>query len=383
VKCENYTRGGILKYRFGYYSAGRYIGELPLSTFGKDRTETLPATDEPSLVLPVVYFDDLPAGVPLVTNDVTFQVDVSAQRPAMLAEGLPEALVPRAVACTVSVRGGYLKLTNSNDAINTNLYRGTLTTISLPEAHFEYRFEWMLSALYGRHEEESRPRQLSLLATNGSIVLPVVLYDDLAPNDVVPRSTVVRFSVDMAGAVTTDGHPFHPILDRVFVNGEFVRWLPNGCEGCIWRRDWAPWDPVEWNSNNYYLTNVPGTQVYTGGVTIDPSERLALTYRYGINGQDNEPPGGQNHVRYIRNAGEYTLPLDKFGAPVQEPSFGNLTATRSDQDHVLISWLGSPRRPPSELRGCVRQLLGRPPRDRRAELHQLAGDRRSKVLPLG
>ena len=91
VVRTNFTPGGIVNYRFSYYdSAGRWIPELPLSTCGKERTATLPSTQETSLALPVVDFDDLPAGVPLVTNDVTFQVDLSAQRPALLADGIPD-----------------------------------------------------------------------------------------------------------------------------------------------------------------------------------------------------------------------------------------------------------------------------------------------------
>ena len=181
----------------------------------------------------------------------------------------------------------------------------------------------------------------------------MVSFEDLKSGDFLPRSTVVRFSVDMAGAVATDGHPFHPTLDRVFVNGDFVHWYPRGEEGGRVSHGWGPWDPVAWQPsylNGPDLTNVPGTQVYTGAVTIEPSERLALTYRYRINGWDNEPPGERNHVRYIRTAGEYTLPLDAFGAPEQEPSFGDLKAKLSGPQHVLISWLG---RPGVRLQSCA------------------------------
>ena len=341
VVRTNFTPGGIVSYRFSYHdSAWRRFVEQPQSTSGEDRTATLPATPEPSLVLPVVYFDDLPAGVALVTNDVTFQVDLSAQM-HWIADWFPP--LPVSVRCTVY--GGDVQLTNFNGAINTNIYRGTLRIISLPEARFEYQFHHrgdFPRPTWSRWEQFTE-RSSSLLTTNGPIVLPVVFFDDLQSSDVLPRSTVVRLSVDMAGAVTTDGHPFHPTLDRVFVNGDFIHWYPEGGVGGSVIRGWGPWDPIAWAPDflkRYHLTNVPGTQVYTGAVSIDPSERLALTYRYSINGQDNEPPGGQNHVRYVRNAGEYTLPLDKFGAPEQEPSFGNLRAVLATPGNVGLSWLG-------------------------------------------
>lgn len=359
VACTNFVPGGVVNYRFDYYShsAGRYVGELPLSTCGNERTATLPATPETSLVLPVVHFDDLPAGVPWVTNDVTFQVDLSAQRPALLADWRPDEW-PLFVRSRVSIQGGDVQLTNSNSAINTNIYCGTLRMISLPGARFEYRFRYWTMLPSWECEEQSVKRSFSLLDTNGSVILPVVFFDNLEPADVLPRSTEVRFSVDMTGAVTTDGHPFHPTLDRVFVNGDFVRWHLNGEYAGAATHDWGPWDPVVWAPvylSNYYLTNVPGTQVYTGAVTLEPSDRLALAYRYSINGQDNEPPGGQNRVRYVRAAGEYTLPLDRFGAPVQEPSFGNFKATVSDPQHVLISWLG---RPGVRLQSCAHLATG-------------------------
>jgi hypothetical protein len=70
----------------------------------------------------------------------------------------------------------------------------------------------------------------------------------------------------------------------------------------------------------YYLTNTPGTQVYTVAIAIYPPNVLALTYRSCINGQNNEPPGGQNRLRYIRIAGDYTLPLDTFRIPSSRQS---------------------------------------------------------------
>ena len=49
---------------------------------------------------------------------------------------------------------------------------------------------------------------------------------------------------------------------------------------------------------------------------------MRLTYKYGIDdgtdNLDNEASFGINHVRYIRQTGAYTMPLDTFGVMAQE-----------------------------------------------------------------
>ena len=69
---------------------------------------------------------------------------------------------------------------------------------------------------------------------------------------------------------------------------------------------------------------------------------LALTYKYSIDGPDNEAGFEQNHVRYIRNVGNYIMPLDVFGSQKVEPSFGNLNIGLAPSSRVLLTWLGLP-----------------------------------------
>ena len=85
-----------------------------------------------------------------------------------------------------------------------------------------------------------------------------------------------------------------------------------------------------------------------------PADTL-VTYQVDMTAQVADGSGGQNHLRYIRATGDYIMPLDTFGTPTQEPSFGNLTATRSDPAHVLISWLG---RPGVHLQSCADPSAG-------------------------
>jgi hypothetical protein len=81
-----------------------------------------------------------------------------------------------------------------------------------------------------------------------------------------------------------------------------------------------------------------------------------LTYKYAIydgtnpNSLDNEAASGQNHFRYIRQAPNYSFPVDTFGNQYNEPiAWGSatgvnkmLTVGAPAAGHVPISWLGLP-----------------------------------------
>jgi hypothetical protein len=166
----------------------------------------------------------------------------------------------------------------------------------------------------------------------------------------------VHFMVDMTEARTADGRAFDPAVDKVYLNGDFLNW--SGCftSGGLGNVGWARWEvcPGGWGGLPN-LTKVPPNCVYSLSVGLSPPGGQVLAYRYSINGQDNEPTGGRDHVRWVRGTGEYSLPLDKFGAPVQEQSFGDLTATLSDPQQVLISWLG---RPGVRLQSCANPATG-------------------------
>lgn len=350
----NNSPGTMVSYVFGYEfpSPLYHQRESPLSTCGSNRTVVLPATNGAHLVLPVVYFDDLPPGVPLVTNDIIFQVDMSRERSVFGPDTRDGGYLW--VHCIGSFNGwNSLHLTNNPSVTDSNVYHGTFSIIGQPETRMEYKFDCFWSIGWGAGlsitEEPlstgGANRAFTLLPTNGTLVLPVVPFGDVKPSDLLPEDTQVVFSVDMAGAVGLDGHAFDPRTDRVYLNGDFLTWTPWCYSGGRGYKGWSAWDLC---SGLLPLTNAPGSQVYSR--TLQLGERVALRYRYSINGQDNEPPGGQNHVRYVRRTGDYTLPLDKFGAPVQEPSFGNLKAALSDPQHVLISWLG---RPGVRLQSCV------------------------------
>lgn len=346
----NNPPGSIVSYLFGYEypSPAYYQWESPLSTCGSNRTVALPVTDGAHLVLPIVYFDDLPAGVPLVTNDIVFQVDMSVQRSVFGPDTRDSGYLW--VYCMGSFNGwnSYsLYLTNNPSASDSNIYRSTLTIVGQPETPRQYRFACCWSQGWdGGLQIIEQPlstgganRSFILLPTDGRLVLPVVPFGDLKPSDMLPAVCDVKFSVDMAGAVGTDGHVFDPSTDKVLLNGDFLMFTSE-------YHGWMPWDLFSLAG----LTNAPGSQVYSTTLSLWQLDTVALNYRYSINGQDNEPTGGTNHVRFVRQTGEYILPLDTFGSPVPEPSFGNLTAVLLNPGRVSISWLG---RTGVQLQSCA------------------------------
>jgi hypothetical protein len=100
---------------------------------------------------------------------------------------------------------------------------------------------------------------------------------------------------------------------------------------------WQAIPPVPAMTNN-----PPGSLVYSTAVLVPAGSPLWGLYKYGINGFDNEAPSQQNHIRYIRQLGNYSMPLDTFGNQYVEPSFGNLSVAPAANQHALVSWLGRP-----------------------------------------
>ena len=280
-----------------------------------------------ALVLPAVYFNDLPP-VPPVTNLVTFQVDMSIQA----ALGKFPDLYVEARGLFNGWTGGF-QLTN-NSAPYTNKYSGVWTIVNNPGTTIGYKF-WD-NYFPGNYETPPSTgggnRTFNLLTTNGTIVLPDVYFDDQTLNSIVSSNTMVAFSVDMTGAVqygTTT--PFNPITDAVYINGDFLGWWP--------------WQTTGIGPAAYQLTNNSvGTNpnIYSTTLEIPAANALALTYKYSINAADNEAGFGQNHLRYIRTIGNYTMPTDKFANQYTEPAWGQLAIRAPSGGHALVSWLGLP-----------------------------------------
>jgi len=285
-----------------------------------------------ALVLPAVYFNDQ-APVPPVTNNVTFRVDMTVQ--IALGNFNP----PPNGSDYVEAKGAFnawsdgFYLTNNADAVGqeSNVFSGVWTIVSNPNTSEPYKFYMNTASGGGIWESPASTgggnRSFVLLSTNGNLVLPDVFFNDLHLGNVVPTNTLVTFSVNMTGAVGTDAVTFDPSVDQVYVNGDWLNW---------W--GWGVFPPA-----SYQLTNYPvGSSNYMIQLQIPAGNSLALTYKYSINGIDDEAGTGVNHFRYIRSAGNYVFPLDKFGNQYNEPATGNVAISTPSGGHAVVSWLGHP-----------------------------------------
>ena len=174
---------------------------------------------------------------------------------------------------------------------------------------------------------------------NTTVVLPTVYWNDYSPSSVLPAPTMVTFNVNMTGAVGTDAHVFNPATDKVYLNGlDTTNSLGN--------YSFDPWvnnpDPTNAISNFLMTENPIGSSNYTITITIPAGYPVALSYKYGINGNDDEAGFAINHDRYIRSTGSYTLPTDIFGYMFHEQSFGSLAIGPKSGGNVPITWQGRP-----------------------------------------
>jgi hypothetical protein len=277
----------------------------------------------PAQALPIVFFNDSPYS-PVATNNITFQVDMSAQ--VLLGNFDPSS-------GTVELRGDFngwgtpqILCTNDPAASNTNIYKTVVELKDGVGASHSYKF-WSSVSANGGWETMADNRVVAIIGGPPNPtphILAPVYFSNVDPSDLLPVDTTVTFRVSMTNAVGTDAHVFNPGADSVYLNG-----VPS----------FGTWDvslPL--------LTNNPsGSEVYSIDVLLAKGSPVQQTYKYGINGNDDEAPQGNNHVRYVRTTDTYVMPLDTFGAMVVEPSFGNLQASVSETPgHVLISWLGRP-----------------------------------------
>ncbi len=224
------------------------------------------------------------------------------------------------------------------DSARPGIYTNTWTALQVPGAPIQFKFTiWNPTAGSTKWEDNIGGNRTVVwsgtepvdAAGNHVQNYGPVYFDNVSPSDILMTDTYVTFRVDMANAMTMGGTPFDPVNDTLWVNGEF---FPNG---------WWTWGGS--GPAGSALTNDPGTSIYYSmePYLVPKGHSVALTYKYGINGADNEAASGNNHIRYIRLLGNYTMPLDKFGSMVREEVVGSATAARSG-NQIVVSWNGRP-----------------------------------------
>jgi len=220
--------------------------------------------------------------------------------------------------------------TNNPDADNTNVYTSTNLSIAVgTSVNYQFRYLSYGNTMYDALGGVGGVNRTVVVPNLASTNIPPVYWDDASPNDVLNEDTVVTFSVSMTNAVWYGtSTAFDPDFDYVFINGDFLGWLA--------------WNPDALLS--YLLANNPsGSGIYTYAQTFPKGHVRSLTYKYSIDGTDNEAAAYQNHFRYIRSTdGVDNLPLDTFGTQYVEPKVGGLAIGSPSGGSVPITWLSYP-----------------------------------------
>jgi len=321
--------GTLESYKFwnGHTGAPNGGWESPASTCGNNRTITLANGGQ---VLPLVYFDDSPPVLP--NNNVTFQVDMTAQ---VITGAFTNGTSQVTVSGGFNGWGGGDVLTN-NPALSgnaSNIYSGISVVQAVPGACQSYKFRanggWENPASTGGGNR-------TFNVGGGNQVLPLVFYNDASLCDLVQVPTSVKFVLQITnGTVATDGTIFNSSANKLYVNGDFLGWW-------TWNTGFGGSEGPQ-----YELTNNPvGSDTYEHTFLVSAGNNLSLTYKYSIDGFDNEAGFAVNHLRYIRSpvGVPYTFPTDRFGTnpapPLVEQSFGNLVTGPASGGTIPITWSG-------------------------------------------
>jgi hypothetical protein len=294
---------------------------------------------------------------PPVTNTVVFAVDMTHQIELGLFNPGTDS---------VYVSGGFngwhdptttLGLLLVNDppymgGSNTNIYYGQTNFVGAGNSVVtEFKFTQNDPGALNVGWESSNNRQVRLLTTNGTLVMPPPLFSNLRLPEILTAPASVYFSVDMNGAVGTDTHPFNPSSDNVYINGSFANWYS-------WSGGITPVSAPA----GYQMIQSNNSTIYTNTIILPAGVLVSFDYKYGmdaggVNGgpSDDEAPAYQNHHRVVRATAmnPYVLPVDRFANMYSEPLFtvgyptgtsdsGYLTVGAASAGKIPVSWLGCP-----------------------------------------
>jgi hypothetical protein len=330
-----------------------------------NRAYYLPAANNTTLNMPYTYFGDLgPASA--TPTAVTFSVDMGAEAAlgnfiigtdtisvhgswdGWSGDAMTQVTPPNGTVYSVTITAPFTRpICSSIDAANDFKYVATSGT---------------LAGINGGYEDPSpvnsdeSGNRWFIFNPNGEspLILATVYYSDItAPHEeyLTSDDCMVTFNVDMTGAVGTDGYVFGSDAqlgggqDVVCINGVYQGTSPNW-DG--WATGGAPYvagpligltlSPSEANPNIWTIT-----------LPINAGNSENLTYKYSINGWDDEAGFNDNHTRWIRDTnmvalgGSWTMPTDVFGsqgnATSVELNFGKLTIS-PDGTKVTLTWVG-------------------------------------------
>lgn len=277
-------------------------------------------------ILETVFFDDLETN-PGGGVKVTFQVNMAP----LLQDGLflPEF-------DWLEVRGAFNSWAAGFElepiSEGSPIYAGSTTIKSIsPGDSVEYKY------VYNGGQWENGSNRIFILAQQALQVLPVRYFSDIGPDSNLTEDTKIVISVNMNNALALNGTPFNLETDRVYINGEFS-------EFTWWEWSFPP-DGFELLDDGTAESGdaVEGDGIYSIKFQALAGQPKRVEYKFSINGEDSEAGFQNNHIRYIRETGNYPLPVDQFGNMVREPevlssNLGVITINGPIDGMVTLSW---------------------------------------------
>jgi len=328
---------GTAEFKYVMQPAGSWESPLSKDSDGDSGNRFFAITTQ---TLPIVSFSDVPLAV-TVTNIITFEVDMTAQiEVGAFTNGNSSSQVLLAGdfnGWNSSLSTGTF-MTNNPTSDTSNIYSAVVTITDAAGAghYFKYIME------PGTDWESIPNREVILMNTSGNLTYGPVYFNNAAPRPidyVSVTNCMVTFTVEMTNAVGTDTTVFdnaYPSSDSIYING-----LNGGNDPSWW--GWGA-NPFPTGPAAYQMTQIPNTTLFTITLPVNYGVYENLTYKYSINGVDNEAGFNDNHQRWIRSLPNYTMPVDTFGSQGSsaqaELLAGNLSAAPAAGNQVQLSWLG-------------------------------------------
>jgi hypothetical protein len=321
----------------GTVESCKFVADGNYETLAANRQFVLGPASPPTQVLPLETWNV--NDWPTPTNQVTFQIDMSAQvLLGNFTNGDPNG--------SITVSGDFegwnngLALTNNPTLSGnaSNVYSGTFPAAGFLPDTINYKFRmnggWESPASTGGNN-----RQAAI--TNSTQILPLVYYNDNSIHDLVLSPITVTFSLNITNGTMDDtGYAFQKGVDQIYINGDFLGW-------------WS-WNVGVGGSETPadQMVEVGNSDIYTNSFVIPRGNSIYINYKYSLDAYDDENGFGTNHVREIRSyPPTYVFPQDVWSwtlAPsntiptIVEKDFGNLAIVAPSGGNIPITWLGRP-----------------------------------------
>ena len=298
------STNGTEEYKYVMQPAGTY--EAPLSIDSDADNNNNRFFDIADQTLPVVYFSDVPYSKIVVTNNVTFEVDMSVQMDVGNFNTNTE---------TIQIHGDYngwgsgTVMTNNPNSSNPDIFSAVIEYTGAPNAQRYYKYTIQNTA-GTQWENVSAANSIGgnrwfdlTNSADTNVVIGPVYFSDEAPSALIDFVTVtncmVTFTVDMTngtgtgpgGTETFDNT--YPSSDTIWLNG-----LNTGVNNDFWT--WAQ-APFPGGPTGYQMTQISNSMLFTITLPVNEGQNDQLIYKYSIDGYDDEAASGNNFTRWIRS----------------------------------------------------------------------------------